>query len=210
MLFRNVKLGDQPSKLTHDLTLLQKEKCIVKAFAGTLTLPILHDELVRGYVFAGNGQLTLDAIVETPRGAVGKPLIKDLNQPFIMIGKIGNFQESSALADAQDISKAGYASLEEFKAKISVIFNRFFGHSHTHLDSEDNSCVFAFVSEQDKWDMLISKGNKLVYTSKDKVYISKDKIQNIVIGPEQVLVAGKGKTVVIANNDILVDRHKDS
>jgi hypothetical protein len=209
MHLRDMKLGNQPNKLTQDLTLFQNEKCIVKAFAGTLTLPILHDELTRGLVFAGRGQLTLDAIVETSRGAVGKPLIKDLNQPFIMIGKISNFQESLAPADAQDASKAGYASLEEFMAKTTVIFNRFFWHRHTHLDFEEDSRLFAFVGEHDKWDMLISKGNRLVFTSKDKVYISKDKVQNLVIGPEQVLVAGKGKTVVISNNDILVDRHKD-
>jgi len=70
---KNVKLGNQPGKLIRDLVLLQNEKCIVKACASALTLPILVDDETRGHLFFGKGQLTMDTIVETPRGAVGKP-----------------------------------------------------------------------------------------------------------------------------------------
>lgn len=202
---KRAKLGNEPSKLTKDLVLLQNEKCIVKAFAGDLTLPILADDATLGYIFFGKGRFTLDAIVETPEGAVGKPLVKDLDTPFIMLGKVCNIANDLTPATVHDISNMGCRNSEEFLAKANEVFSRFSLDYHTRFNFEEDSQVFAFANEHDKWDMLISKEYKLVYMSKDKVYISKDKAESVDISPAGVLVAERGKTIVIGKNNILID-----
>jgi len=199
------QLGNEPTKLTKDLVLLQNEKCIIKAFANALTLPILADEARLGYIFFGKSKFTLDAIVETPKGAVGKPLIKDLDSPFIMLGKAHNITDDLAPATPYDVSNLGYESSEEFLAKANEVFSRFSVEYQTRFNFEADSQVFAFANEHDKWDMLISKGDKLVFTSRDKVYISKDKAEGINVSPAGFLVAKRGKTVVIGKNNLLID-----
>jgi hypothetical protein len=199
------RLGNEPSRLTKDLVLLQNEKCIVRAFASDLTLPILADDVTLGYIFLGKGRFALDAIVETPKGAVGKPLVKDLDKPFIMLGKICNVANDLTPATVHDISNMGCGNSEEFLAKANEVFSRFSLGCHTRFNFEEDSQVFAFANEHDKWDMLISKGEKLVYMSRDKVYISKDKAESVDISPAGVLVAERGKTIVIGENNVLID-----
>lgn len=203
---RNVKLGAQPRKLARDLTLLQNEKCIVKVSAGGLAVPILVDNVERGQVFTGKGQLTLDAIVETSRGAVGKPLIKELHKPFLFFGETVNLQEGTVQATSQDISDMGYSSLEDFVENSNGVLGQFIGRGHGRFDEGRDSRLFAFLNEHGKWDLLISRDNELVYTSAGKVFISRDKADTVMINPPQVMVANKGKTVVIDGNSILVDR----
>lgn len=199
------RLGNEPSRLTKDLVLLQNEKCIVRAFASDLTLPILADDVTLGYIFLGKGRFALDAIVETPKGAVGKPLVKDLDKPFIMLGKICNVANDLTPATVHDISNMGCGNSEEFLAKANEVFSRFSLGCHTRFNFEEDSQVFAFANEHDKWDMLISKGEKLVYMSRDKVYISKDKAESVDISPAGVLVAERGKTIVIGENNVLIN-----
>lgn len=206
-----IKLGDQPCKLTKDFTLFKNEKCIIETTSGALAVPIMIDESTYGYFFAGKGKLTLDTIIETPKGAIGKPLIKDLHQPFLMFSKISKIQESLAPATAQDISDMGYRDVQDFLAKSNQTLDQFAWHSHSHFDLEEGSYIFAFVNEHNKWDMLVSKGDKLVYTSKDKVYISKDQTESLELQfqPSRVLIAGKGKTVVISKDNILIDSDEE-
>lgn len=86
MKYLNYKISNEPSKIVEDATLLKNERCIVDALEGTLALPILIDEKVRGYVFHGTGKLVVDSIIETRKGAVGKPTVKNLKRPFMMLG----------------------------------------------------------------------------------------------------------------------------
>lgn len=209
MTHDHVKLGSQPNKLTKDLTLLQNEKCIVKASTGTLTLPVLVDNEVRGHYFVGQGHFTLDAIVETPKGAVGKPVDKNLDAPFLMFGPITNIQENSVPATTEEISNMGYTGLEDFLARANDVLHRFIGHSHGHWHFERDSHLLAFGNADNRWDILISDENKLVYTSKDNVYISKDNSKSIAVQPESVVFKGNGKTVIISGNDVLVNRNDE-
>jgi hypothetical protein len=203
-----MQLGNQPQKLTKDATLLQNEKCIVTATAGTLALPILLDDTTRGQLFVGKGQLTLDAIVETSRGAVGKPLIRDLTpkHPFLMLGETKNLKEDMALATNQDLTNMGYKTTDEFLKTANEAFDQFAHRRHSHIDTEPDAHIFAFANEHEKWDFLIAKDDKLVYASKHKVYVSKNGGESVSLGQGGILVAKKGKTVVIDRGNILVDR----
>jgi hypothetical protein len=188
MLHTRMHLGNQPQKLTEDATLLHNEKCIVTATAGTLALPILLENETSGQLFIGKGQLTIDTIVETSRGAIGKPLLRDLTpvHPFLMLGETGNLKENL---------KAANEAFDEFTHR-----------RHNHIDIEPDARIFAFANEDEKWAFLIAKDDRLVYASKHKVYISRNGGERASIGPESILVNKKGKTVVIDRGNILVDR----
>jgi len=203
-----MQLGNQPQKLTKDATLLQNEKCIVTATAGTLTLPILVDNATSGHLFVGKGQFTLDAIVETSRGAVGKPLIRDLTpkHPFLMLGETEDLKENLAPATNQDLASMGYMSPEEFLRTTTESLDQFAHRRHSHIDIEPNARIFAFANEHERWDFLIAKDDKLVYASKHKVYVSKNNGESVSRGQGSILVAKRGKTVVIDRGNILVDR----
>jgi hypothetical protein len=208
MLHSQIHLGNQPQKLTKDATLLQNEKCIVTATAGTLTLPVIIDDAISGQFFVGKGQLTLDAIVETSRGAAGKPLIRDLSpdRPFLMLGETNNLKENLTPATNQDVTSMGYKSLGEFLRTADEAFDQFAHRRHSHIDIELNAHIFAFANENEKWDFLIAKDDKLVYTSEHKVFVSKKGGESVSLGQGSILVAKKGKTVIIDRGNILVDR----
>ena len=208
MLHSRIQLGNQPQKLTKDATLLQNEKCIITVTADTLTLPILLDNATSGQLFVGKGQLTLDAIVETSRGAIGNPLIRDLTpeHPFLMLGVTENLKENLAPVASQDLTNMGYKSTDEFLRVANEAFDQFAHRKHIHIDIEPNARIFAFANEHEKWDFLIAKDDKLVYASKHKVYVSKNGGESVSLGQGSILVAKKGKTVVIDRGNILVDR----
>jgi hypothetical protein len=121
-----------------------------------------------------------------------------------MLGKVLKIANDLTPASHEDVSNLGYGNSEEFLAEADDVFSRFSIGCHS-FNLEEDSQVFAFANEYDKWDMLISKGDKLVYTSRDKVYISKDKAESIDISPAGVLVAERGKIVVIGKNNVLID-----
>jgi hypothetical protein len=206
-----MQLGNQLQKLTNDATLLQNEKCIITVTAGTLALPLLLDEATSGQFFVGKGQLTLDAIVETPRGAVGKPPVRNLNpdQPFLMLGETENLKEDLGPATNQDLASMGYKSAEEFLKTANEAFDQFAHRRHSRIDIEPNARIFAFANEHEKWDFLIAKDDKLVYTSKHIVYVSRNNGESVSLTRMQqgsIVVAKKGRTVVMDRGNILVDR----
>lgn len=208
MFYNNMEIGNQPQKLTQDTTLLQNQKCVIKAKAGALALPILIDNTTKGHYFIGNGEFTLDAIIETARGAIGKPITRNLTPdlPYLMLGENTTLNQNLTPATTQDLTNMGYQSTEEFVRKANDAFDRFAHRRHGHIDIKGDSHIFAFATENDKWDVLVAKRAKLVYASKHRVYVSRDNGGSVSLSPAQILVAKKGKTVVIDNGNILVDR----
>lgn len=208
MLNNRMHLGNQLHRLTKDATLLQSERCIVSATAGTLALPVLLDDAASGQFFVGKGQFTLDAIIETSRGAAGKPIIRDLNpnHPFLMLGETENLKENLAPATDQDLISMGYKNLGEFLKTANEAFDEFAHRRHSHIDIEPDARIFAFANDHEKWDFLVAKDDKLVYASKHKVFVSRSSGESVSLGQGSILVTKRGKTVVIDRGNILVDR----
>jgi hypothetical protein len=71
---------------------------------------------------------------------------------------------------------------------------------------EPDAHIFAFANEHGKWDFLIAKDDKLVYTSKHRVYVSGSNGETVSLGQGSILVARTGKTVAMDRGSILVDR----
>lgn len=89
---KNYELDDVVFKVTKEVRLLQTERGIVELGENALAIPIILNEKPRGYIFHGQGKLLIDAIVETKEGAIGKPIDRELNEPFLMLGDTETIQ----------------------------------------------------------------------------------------------------------------------
>lgn len=204
MRLSNYKLGAEPLKLLNDSNLLQTNKCVVKATKNTLALPILINENLEGYVFHGSGQLLIDSIVETERGAIGKPTVKDLDKPFLMLGKTEEVKNNLATANTQELAQFGYSSGEAFVKRAEDFCNRLFKKRLQCNDSTTGDSSIFFFSNADCFDVLVAKGNELVYTSKEKVFVFKND-KEVLTSPQEVAVSKRGKTVVVAKDRVFVE-----
>ena len=147
MIWQNYQLGNIISKASEAMTLWQTEKGIIEIGKNTLAIPIKLRDKERGYVFHGNGKLLLDTIVETEEGAIGKPVEKELNDPFLMLGNVEEIQKHFTKADEEDFAKMGYENQQGFVDSAEELFNQFFKkegmHGHQTL-SGDRGVHFRF------------------------------------------------------------------
>jgi len=195
MMPERYRIGDSILKTTGPLKLWQGEKGLVEVSEGSLAVPILVGEQLRGYVFHGAGKLVLDAIVETDAGAVGKPVDKELSKPFLMLGNGGELSESLGSATEEDLRKKGYESLGEFTENAQRLLDRFRGRRFVGCGSLGGS-IFLFQSESEKPDLLLLNGSRLVYRSSGTTFALSGR-RIVLKGPDRVAVAVDGRCFVI-------------
>jgi hypothetical protein len=199
------KLDSKPLKLLSGLDLLKTDRCVVKVEKDTLALPILIDDRTAGSLFHGSGQFIIDTIIETKKGAIGKSTNKDLTQPFIMLGKAPTMENKFSTVDSPDLERLGYSNAEMFVKAANDYCSRFMkGKMHCGDLEAENDYIFAFP-DAECFDILVSKENKLIYTSKKRVFVSKEG-KEVLTSPEHIVVSKGGKAVVIAHGDILVEK----
>lgn len=208
MRLQDYNLGDKPQKLLEDTLLFKNERSIVNASKDTLALPIEFDGETLGYVFHGEGKLLLDAIIETRRGAIGKSTERDLKAPFLMLGGAKEISSNIIPTNASDLSNMGYEDAQAFVKRADEacehLFRRTMRHAHMDFDGKD-ARLFAFQREEDGYDTLISKRDKLVYTSDEEVYVFKGD-KGILTRHGEVVVSKKEKTVCVCDGNVLVER----
>ena len=199
MIWQNYQLGNTVSKASEAMTLWQTEKGIIEINKNTLAIPIKLSDKERGYVFHGNGKLLLDTIVETEEGVIGKPVEKELNEPFLMVGDPEETQKHLTEAGEEDFAKMGYENQQGFVDRAEELFNQFFKkegiHNRQHFD-EGHSLIFAFPNQISKLDILVAKGSKLVYKAIDLVFVSNEN-KVVLKSPSEVVCLSNGKSVIV-------------
>jgi hypothetical protein len=199
MIWKNYQLGNTVSKTSEATMLWQTEKGIIEISKNTLAIPIKLSDKERGYVFHGNGKLLVDTIVETEEGAIGKPVEKELNDPFLMLGNVEEIQKHFTKAGEEDFAKMGYGNQQGFVDRAEELFNQFFKkegmHGHQTL-SGNRGFIFAFQNQTSKLDILVAKGSKLVYKAMDIVFVSNEN-KIVLKSPREVVCASNGKSVII-------------
>ncbi|MEM2102997.1 MAG: hypothetical protein QXM22_05745 [Candidatus Bathyarchaeia archaeon] len=172
-MWKECELSDTVLKANEDMTLWETENGIVKIDKNTLAIPIKRGDKLEGYVFHGNGKLLLDTIVETERGAVGKPVEKEINTPFLMLGDTEKIQPQLKPATKEDLSEIGYTHEEEFKAQAQELCKKFLRKAHwCPYNGKRNGYVFIFPNETGNEDILLAKDSNIVYKSTNTVFLS--------------------------------------
>jgi len=199
MTWRNYELENAVLKTNEKVTLWQSERGIVEIDEDALALPILLDGERKGYVFHGNGKLVLDTIVETDKGAIGRPVEKEINAPFLMIGQMKEIEQKLVQADREDFASKNYENKEVFRAKAEDLCHRFFGKRRMHgCNCFDNDCgfVFAFPNDAEELDVLVAKEDKIVYKTKSTVFVSnEDKV--VLKTPSEVILSNDRRSFII-------------
>jgi hypothetical protein len=200
---QNYRLDDAISKITEDVRLWQTEKGVLEICKNTLVIPIRVRDQRRGYVFHGHGKLLLDTIVETDEGAIGKPVEKELSAPFLMLGNTEKIEQHSVTAGEEDLARMEYKDQQEFVTKAEDLCNQFFKQKKREMGDhqffgEYSGSIFAFQNQTNELDILVTKGSKLVYKTKDVVFVS-NKNKVVLKSPNEVICASNGKSVIIKN-----------
>lgn len=198
MIWQNCELGGTISKATRDTKLWQTERGVLEIKKDTLAISIEVDDRRRGYVFHGRGKLLLDTIVETEEGAIGKPVEKELNNPFLMLGETEETQELLTKVSDEDLAEMGYENHQEFVAKAADLCNQFFrGRMRISQRFDENrGFIFAFQNDAEKLDILAAKASKLVYKAADIIFVSKEN-KVVLKSPSEVVCSSNGKSVII-------------
>jgi hypothetical protein len=201
------KLGNTPLKISEDTTLLKTERCLITALKDTLALPITFNERVHGYFMHGSGKLVIDTIIETSRGAIGKPTEKDLTKPFVMFGGTEEVRDKMVEADLSSLNRMGYENLENFQRKAEELCEELLGRKMCWTyDEKRHTRIFLFEIDRGSHDMLISRNAKnLVYISTGKVYVFGDN-KSLMTSPNEVLISKPGKSIIIRNENVYVSR----
>jgi len=200
----NIEVKEDPLKLRQDFTLFQNERCIMKIFKPSLALPIMRESEVVGYVFHGEGKLVIDAVIETPKGAIGRPVERKIETPFIMLApfeKVRKLREEELVsANISDLKQKGYESLGEFIKAAREFCSQTFRKTCFGTFLENQSHIFAFKrKDQRKIDLLVSKDDKLAYISGEKLLAFK-RGKSVIIKPGKLLIAKSNKTLVVSRN----------
>lgn len=177
-------------KIDQSLTLWKTDRGIIEINNDTYAIAILQDGKPEGYIFSGNGNLTLDTIVETERGAIGKPTERQLTEPFLMLGDTETTQPHLTTS----------ADNNDFKTKAENLFHQFF-HKHSHIDCghthhHNDGVIFAFPNETQRLDLLVLNDSKIVYKAQNMTFIS-DGNRDILKSPEHMVVSNLGKCVIV-------------
>jgi hypothetical protein len=197
MIWHSYYLGETISKATEPSKLLETERGIVEIGGNTLAIPVMLNGSLEGYVYHGHGKLILDTVVETEQGAVGRPVEKEINQPFLMLGNVEGAQQRLGPASQEDLSEIGYTKQEEFMDSAEDLLDSFSRRGRTH-DSRHSGdgWVFAFQNEANKLDFLIAKGDKLVYKTMNSVFVSnRDSV--VLKNSVGVVCINNGKSVIV-------------
>lgn len=196
MNWQNYHLEDTVLKTTETIVLWQAEKGLVEIGKDSLAIAVRLGDEKKGYVFHGQGKLLLDTIVETREGAVGRPIEKEITQPFLMLGHV---KEHLSAPNQEDFEKMSYADQQEFLTKTRELLDRFFEnrrvHSHHYFDVNHGS-IFAFPNKNSKFDLLVTKDSSIVYKSKDIVFVS-NRNKTVLKSPKETICIADGKSVVV-------------
>jgi hypothetical protein len=193
---------EEPLKLRQDFTLFQNERCIMKIFKPSLALPIMRESEVVGYVFHGEGKLVIDAVIETPRGAIGRPVEHKIETPFIMLApfkKVRKLREELVSAIISDLKQKGYESLGEFIKAARELCSQTFRKTCFGIFPENRRHIFAFKREDRRIDLLVSKDDKLAYISGEKLFAFK-RGKSVIIKPGKLLIAKSNRALVVSRS----------
>lgn len=191
MMWQRYELDDSVMKTTESKILLKTEKGLVEIDKGTLAVALKLADQSQGFIFHGKGKLVLDAIVETEEGAIGEPIERELDRPFLVLGDAAKLQESLAVTEKEDLEKTGYSDQKQFLEKARSLLNRFGGRERIHgcgCFGRSSDAVFAFQNEMSKLDVLVASSRKLVYKAEGLIFVA-DGDRTILKSPRHMIVS---------------------
>ena len=179
-----------------ELTLARSDKVSLEIKKGTLAMAVKSSDQKEGFIFLGEGKLLIDAIVETERGAVGKPVQLELRELFLMLGNTEETSKHLEKANEDDLRRRNLTEKILF-SKAQDLLTKFTEkrapHGSEHFRQPEGS-IFAFPNGESNLDLLLLNGPRLIYTSKDMSFIC-DGDKSVLNTPRQVFLSAQGTSL---------------
>ena len=192
MIWRHYELDHKIMTTNDQLILWSSERGTILTDKDTLALAVTLDWKPQGYILSGKAKLILDTIIETDQGAVGKPIEKELTEPFLMLG-------NPQLVESH-VSPLNREDREDFLAKAKDLKRRFFDEKGTldcgcH-DDHGRGLIFAFEDTSNRLDLLILQGSRLVYKAVHFLFVS-DEHRVVLKNPHHTIVSDGGRCLIV-------------
>lgn len=198
MMQDHYELDNAILKVTEPFSLFHSDKASIEISKDAFAVPIKLESERIGYVFLGQGKLLVDTIVETEKGALGKPIQRALNEPFLMLGDTDETSRHFSSVNNDDFGRTSNDEkmvldrAQEFLDRFSCGRTM---HRHEHMFS-GRGLIFAFSDDKDGLDILLSKDSKLVYATKDMSFLT-DGDKAILTRSGQVVLSHHGRPFVV-------------
>ena len=202
MMWKNYELDHTVLELDEDLTLCRSDRVLVKSDKGALAVAVKCEDRKEGLVFLGHGRLVVDAIVETEDGALGKPIDRELSRPFLMLGDIGETLQHLREVGKEDLARKGVKG-EDLVDKAQNLIDKFSGRRAIHCcgcHDRGEGLVFAFVTDEDRLDVLVLNGSRLVFNSKNTSFVSGGN-HSVLTNKGQVVLANDTRSIIVEKPD---------
>ena len=198
---KDLVLGALAGKVKQPTDLAHSEKALLSVNGGSLYFPIFHRNIEVGGIFIGLGQVIVDAIVETKRGAIGQSREFLWNGSLLILSEDGNWSPPETTPVKEKHLKAYLLeSVDEAQERAQGIFNRFFEQNRdwfeeTFIQRRRGWVAQIFDRQRGKCS-LIASDNRLVVSIADwKVVLSGNKLVE-KHGRKKVVVVGRGGPVI--------------
>ncbi|MFX0168718.1 MAG: hypothetical protein ACFE89_05080 [Candidatus Hodarchaeota archaeon] len=198
---RNLVLGALAGRVANPTDVTRSDKALISVNEGTLYFPIFYQNHEVGGIFIGYGQVIVDAIVETTRGALGKSYEFFWNGSLFLISEDGEWSPpSTEPVRERDIHEFLLSSVDEAQERAQNIFDRF-------LDQNRNWFTDTFFQRNRGWIATIldtQRGKCGIIASEDRLILNIGQLKLILTGNKlvhkegrkKVLVAGRGGPII--------------
>lgn len=198
---KDLVLGALAGRVKQPTDLAQSEKALLSVNEGSLYFPIFHRNIEVGGIFIGLGQVIVDAIVETKRGAIGQSREFLWNGSLFILSEDGYWSppETTPVKD-KHLKEYLLESVDEAQERAQGIYDRFFEQNRNWLYEtfiqRHRGWIAQIFDRQHGKCSFIASDDRLVVTIADwKVVLSGNKLVE-KHGRKKVVVAGRGGTII--------------
>lgn len=189
---------------TESLKLIDHAKALIELEPGCIWVPLHENGSRIGLAFAGPGRFVVDAIIETPDGAIGDSESGRLSGVQFYLGDSG-IESISRVVSESDYPMNGYADETTFKKAVESKMEGKEINTDGTFSSDRDGSIFLGNSEDDESLLLVvnpSEPEKLVFShGKQIAVIGGD--SHVSVGKDGVAVTGRdGKSIVIDKHGI--------
>ncbi|MHA1770959.1 MAG: hypothetical protein ACTSYL_07300 [Candidatus Thorarchaeota archaeon] len=147
------------------------EKAVVELQPGSLWTRVLRDDEVVGIIFAGEAHFAVDAIAETPAGAVGESITDDLEGCQLVLGDL-DIVDASREASEDDLHTNGFDTAASFLEKARSILNDA-QLRKARIPSNHGRVLIGHTLTNSSLVLVVSK-DKLVFVYRDRTFVVTD------------------------------------
>ncbi len=180
-------------KVAEPTDIARSDKALLCVNEGSLYFPILYNAQEVGGIFIGTGQVLIDAIIETNRGAFGKSHEFLWNGSLLLLTEDGQWNPPIVNPPSQnDLQAFLLDSIEEAQRRAQEIFYRFrYSNQHWAIDT--------FIQRHRGWVATIldkQRGKCGIIASNDRLVVKLAKLKVVISGNKLVQTEGRKKVVI--------------